>query len=248
MSDMKTWAEREISLAKLKEREGPKGKKEECDYGFACYDSAYKAYKSLLSDGHSGMSICITKDILNRLIDGKPLTPIEDTVEVWSEINYEDTIKRSRQCLRMSSLFKDEYKDGRIAYHDTRRQVGVDADGFTYSGYIPSVIVDKLFPITMPYYPHNNPYKVFTESFVYDTGGKDPSELEGCYDTIGASLLVTPTGERYVLDEYYKETEEGDLIKISKEEYLKRKAAWQDRIAAETMEGDKSWQDSYSEQ
>jgi hypothetical protein len=34
------------------------------DYGCACYDSAYKAYKafkSLLNDNHSGMSIMITK-------------------------------------------------------------------------------------------------------------------------------------------------------------------------------------------
>lgn len=44
-----------------------------------------RAFESLLGDGHSGMSIGITKNILNRLIDGKPLTPIEDTEEVWGE-------------------------------------------------------------------------------------------------------------------------------------------------------------------
>lgn len=43
-----------------------------------------RAFESLLGDGHSGMSIGITKNILNRLIDGKPLTPIEDTEDVWN--------------------------------------------------------------------------------------------------------------------------------------------------------------------
>lgn len=36
-----------------------------------------------MEDGHSGMSIGITKNILNRLIAGKPLTPIVDTEDIW---------------------------------------------------------------------------------------------------------------------------------------------------------------------
>ena len=42
----------------------------------ACYESALRAYRSLERDGHSGMSVQITKSILNRLIDGKCLTPL----------------------------------------------------------------------------------------------------------------------------------------------------------------------------
>lgn len=71
------WAKNEIAIASKRER-GNKPENE-WDYGCACYNSALKAFESLLGDGHSGTSISFTKNILNRLIDRKPLTPIEDT-------------------------------------------------------------------------------------------------------------------------------------------------------------------------
>ena len=63
------WAKHEIELAKQFERKDSDNNEDEFDYGCACYDSALKAYNALLEDGHSGMSISITKNILNRLID-----------------------------------------------------------------------------------------------------------------------------------------------------------------------------------
>ena len=48
--DMKEWAKREIEIACKKERgDGDPGV---WDYGVACYESAYKAFLSLLDDGH----------------------------------------------------------------------------------------------------------------------------------------------------------------------------------------------------
>lgn len=79
---MMEWAKREVEIASKRER-GDKPESE-WDYGCACYDSALKAFESLCGDGHSGFSIGITKGILNRLIEGKPLTPIEDTEDVWN--------------------------------------------------------------------------------------------------------------------------------------------------------------------
>lgn len=83
MMSMLEWAKNEVAIASKRERgDNHEG---EWDYGCACYDSAMRAFESLLGDGHSGMSIGFTKNILDRLIDGKPLTPIEDTEEVWEE-------------------------------------------------------------------------------------------------------------------------------------------------------------------
>lgn len=79
------WAEREVELACKNEREGVE-KPEDAEYGVACYRSALRAYSSLSRDGHSGMSIQITKGILNRLIDGRTLTPIVDTPDIWEKI------------------------------------------------------------------------------------------------------------------------------------------------------------------
>ena len=49
----------------------------------------------------------MTKHILNRLIDGKPLTPIEDVPEVWMDVGSRYGDCTHYQCLRMGSLFKN---------------------------------------------------------------------------------------------------------------------------------------------
>ena len=74
MSNMLDWAEREVAIAC--EKENPNKKDEEFDNGCACYESALKAFKSWCDQGHSGFSIKMTQVILNRLIDGKPVSPI----------------------------------------------------------------------------------------------------------------------------------------------------------------------------
>ena len=53
--NMTDWAKREIEIACARER-GDKNT-DEWDYGCACYESAYKAFQSLVEDEHSGMSI-----------------------------------------------------------------------------------------------------------------------------------------------------------------------------------------------
>ena len=83
---MLEWAKKEVELAC--KRENPDRKDGEWDYGCACYESALKAFKSLLEDEHSGYSIGLTKNILVRLIEGKVLTPIEDTPDIWKQITH----------------------------------------------------------------------------------------------------------------------------------------------------------------
>lgn len=100
---MKEWAKREVEFAC--KRENPNRKEEEFDYGCACYESALKAFNCLMEDGHSGMSIGITKSILNRLIEGKCLTPIEDTEDIWNYIHDSKDGGKCYQCKRMGKKF-----------------------------------------------------------------------------------------------------------------------------------------------
>ena len=116
-SSMELWAEREVEIAC--KHEAPDRKPGEWDYGCACYESALKAFRSLCEDGHSGFSISMTKFILNRLIEGKPLTSIEDTEDAWSDISDRSGLRgeiANYQCRRMSSLFKYVYADGSVKY------------------------------------------------------------------------------------------------------------------------------------
>jgi hypothetical protein len=211
---MTEWAKREIEIACKRER-GDKPETE-WDYGCACYESAYKAFKSLTEDGHSGMSIGFTKNILNRLIDGKPLTAIEDIPEVWNEVTYRDRGK-SYQCNRMSSLFKDVYPDGTVDYHDNNRCYCVNRDypeaPSWYNGFI-SIIIHEKYPITMPYYPPAKPYVVYCTE-----GLSDPKN--GDFDTIGVWYVVRPDGEKDIIERFFKEGAES-FVEITKEEYFER--------------------------
>ena len=218
---LKEWAENEIRLACNKERASTGKNYEEWDYGCACYNSALKAFNSLMEDGHSGMSISITKTILNRLIDGKPLTAIEDTDDVWSDTYDISGLRGEKinyQCKRMSSLFKYVYNNGDIKYSDNDRVICVnnDAPNATFHWGKATDIIDELYPITMPYLPANSPFKVFIEDYLYD-------EKNGDYDTVGIISTIKPDGEKVMINKYFKE-ENRKLVEIDESEYLDRVA------------------------
>lgn len=215
---MTEWARREIEIACERERSLSE-KEGDWDYGVACYESAYKAYKSLMDDEHSGLSLSITKRILNRLIDGDPLTPIEDTPDIWYEVSELDMDDYScQQCKRMTSLFKYMYPNGSVKYKDVDRVLCVyseEPDAIRwYNGFICSII-DETHPIAMPYVPFNEPYIVHCEESLSDPKNGD-------YDTLAILYVVTPTGERENIDRFFKEVD-NNWVEISKEEYKERK-------------------------
>jgi hypothetical protein len=208
---MLEWAKREVEIASKRER-GDKPE-DEWDYGCACYAGALEAFEVLCRQRHSGMSIGITKHILNRLIEGKPLTPIEDIEDVWRVIDRRENFKEY-QCNRMSALFKRVYDDGKVTYSDTSRIVCVDMhSGSTYYSGLVRGVVNEMYPLTMPYMP-KDPYKVYCEDFLADPKNGD-------FDTVGILYLLTPEGERVIIDKFYKESGRG-FAEISLEEYLER--------------------------
>ena len=215
-----SWAEREIEIACKHERGDSGSKDGEWDYGCACYESALKAYKSLMGDGHTGFSIGMTKYILNRLIEHKPLTPIEDKEDVWNDISDISGGCVNYQCKRMSSLFKYMYPDGTIKYRDVNRFYGVNLDnpnGSYHSGLIDRVM-EELYPIRMPYFPTKS-FKVVCEEFLTD-------RKNGDFDTVGMLYFIDPDGVRVELNRYFKEGED-DFVEIDKDEYEERRIMYQ---------------------
>lgn len=213
--NMKDWAKQEIEIA-CKRDHGDEDV-DEFYYTRACLESAYKAFECLLGDGHSGLSIRFTQAVLNRLIDGKALTPIEDTPDVWSDVVDRDSRKDaiSYQCNRMSSLFKYVYIDGTVRYCDVDRVRMYSADDSDssccwYNGFIAN-IVDEKFPISMPYFPKSKPYRVYVSEYL-----RDPKN--GDVDTIGVLYVITPDGEHVDINRFF--TESGPtFVEISSEEY-----------------------------
>ena len=215
--DMIDWAENEVKIAC--EKEHPGLKEGEWDYGCACYQSALKAYKSLIDDGHSGISFCMTKQILNCLMNHQPLTPIEDTDDIWNLccLRAKDDDYDTYQCKRMSSLFKYVYDDGKITYTDINRVECIDINtGHTWSNGMLRYIIDVKFPITMPYIPPVKTYKVYFEDFLSDPKNGD-------YDTKGVLYVIDPEGERLEINKFFGEVN-GKMVEITKEEYEKRRS------------------------
>jgi len=217
------WAKREIDIACRRERKNAPVDK--FDYGCACYESALKAFKCLCEDGHSGMSIGFTKTILNRLIDGKPLTPIEDTDDEFTYVR-EDLRYGGKvfQSLRMSSFFKHLRSDGSAYYHDIDRAVGIDINsdiGWFHSNTIDE-IVNALFPMTMPYWPDGDPIKVYLEDFLTDS-------CNGDYDTTGILYLIHPSEGRLPVNRYFK-YDDNQTVEIGLTEYVQRKEIAEERL------------------
>lgn len=212
---MTEWAENEVRIACERERAESKTPEDEWDYGCACYESALKAYKCLMEDGHSGMSFSITRQILNRLMRGQPLTPIEDTDDAWGCLIDEEDGFKEYQCKRMSSLFKKVYSDGTVKYTDVDRCCAVYSDNqnISWSSGLIRSIIDEMFPITMPYIP-GNPIKVVCEEFLVDPKNGD-------YDTIGV-LYAMKDGEKIEINRFFAESGR-EMVEIQESEYVIRK-------------------------
>ena len=222
---MELWAEREVEIAC--KHEAPDRKPGEWDYGCACYESALKAFRSLCEDGHSGFSISMTKFILNRLIEGKPLTFIEDTEDAWSDISDRSGLRgeiANYQCRRMSSLFKYVYDDGSIKYRDVNRFCGVNVDNpdVSYHSSLIDRVMEEKFPITMPYFPESKPFRVYCEEFLTD-------RKNGDFDTVGILYVIKPDGERVEINRYFKEGEK-DFIEIASCEYEMRRKMYHELL------------------
>lgn len=223
---MLNWAKKEIELACKKENPNWTPNSGDWDYGCACYESALKAFKALCEDGHSGMSIRFTKSILDRLIDGKPLTPIteEDFIIdrnlMTDESLKERGLKSQVQCPRMPSLFRDEYLNGNVSYNDVNRVVCEDKETNITFNYGPvSKLVNELYPIKMPYTPSNKPFKVVMEQFLYDKEDK-----QNDWDTEAIYYIIEPDGETiHKINKYYKFEGDDNRVEINYDEFTTRK-------------------------
>lgn len=222
------WAKREVEIV-CKSIETDDADDISVKYNQSCMASALKAFESLCEDGHSGMSIHITQNILNRLIDGKTLTPIEDTEDAWEECLSGNGVK-IYQCKRMSSLFKtiDEY--GNVTYSDNSRcyMREITSNTTWHSGLI-TQIYDEMFPISFPYDAPEKPDEIICTEFLTDRANGD-------FDTIGVLYVKRYNGDKISIHRYFKESENGwDEIDIH--EYDMRREKHYARIGAEKKGG-----------
>ena len=222
-SPMELWAEHEVEVAVAREMEadrkdaeehGRKYNPKEFSYGGEIYKSALRAFKSLLKDGHFGMSWAFTAGVLRRLMDHRPLTPLTGSHDEWVECSPGHFDFQNSRC---SSVFKHVSEDGNVTYSDVDAVIGVNADdpGDTHHMSLCSQAVYELHPIKFPYMPPSTPYKVTDRIFA--TNGK-PGE----FDTVAILSVTTPDGKVEAVNKYYKEDESGHIVQIGHDEYVLR--------------------------
>lgn len=205
--DQIRWAEREVAIAKQKL--DPKD-----TYEAMCYDAALEMYGVFCAQGHSGMSSQLTIDILKKLLDCKPLTPIIEENYFEEEFTQKDCKGEVRifQNTRKSSLFKSIDKDGAVTYDDIERFQFVDTDGVTWHNGLVDKICSEYYPIVFPYIPKQ--YIVRGETFLVDP-------TKGDYDTIGI-FTIRDGNEVYKIGRYFAEDDDGEFKEIDINEYVSR--------------------------
>lgn len=194
MNRVYKWAKREIDL-QLKDCKNDW-------YAKNVLKCTYKIFKKLCKQNHSGTSIQCVESVLNRLIDLKPLSPIEDNSEYWNDVTWNDDGTTVYQNKRYSGLFKNVHKDGTVDYNDVERWQCYDDSGICFTSSIVNRYLDKLFPISLPYYPVSE--KVYVKEFLVDKKNGDFDALYFKYKDI----------EKYMAEK------DNEWVEIAEEEFV----------------------------
>lgn len=217
------WAKNEVGLITSRNTSD-----DDFDYIDKCAESAFKAYQSLLSDGHSGMSISITKNLLDRLISSKPLTPLTNEPDQWERnifINHTaDSVVYIHK--RYPYLTKTVRKNDINEYNDSNlfSCTNIDDPTVTFRFRFVESKVKDLYPITFPYYPPTTPYLIYTDDYLFNPENGD-------FDSIAILYVVDGYGNKKDVNKFYREIN-GEFIEISQRQY------YDEKVKMELIKGD----------
>lgn len=167
INEILDWANEETRIACDILKKDYADKPTECQRIMSGYHAALSAFEFLMEDIRKGSgTVNGNFNILTQLINGQPLTPIEDVPENWEEAAVSET-GTAYICKRLKSLRKYVSKaDGMTLYNDISRYRCIDINNpeVTYTSSIVTRILDEMFPITFPYQPVGI-IKAFVEEF-----------------------------------------------------------------------------------
>lgn len=118
-------------------------------------------------------------------------------------------LKNIYYCSKKRSVKKYEYLDGTIKYIDYDRAVCFDtATNDTFTSAFVDELINKRFPIKMPYNIDTKKFKVYGRSCYLDENNKEIEidvEEGDEYNATYYDYLITPTGEKIIINEYIRE-------------------------------------------
>ena len=197
------------------------------DYVVECYRSALRAYETMAADGHSGMSWGLTRQIFNRLAEGKPLKNLNSYDECPEEWASSNIIPDSFGILynnRYPSLCCRVTENGNV-YSDCNRWVfeAPDHPNIPWHNGFLSNYLDEKFPVQFPYCPvtiHVRVEEILT----------DPAH--GDYDAQHIIDFADPeTGRKVCVNAYFEEVD-GKWQEIGKKKWYALRKKHGERLAA----------------
>lgn len=195
-----------------------------------CYEmvvnEAVKLFNELEDLPHTEESKVMIKRFLSRLIEDKPLSPIEDRDDMWDEVGVnagEDSEVALYINKRLRTLYRREVRDIKKdvltekTYHDPTRVTCINTiDGKEVVLSLVNDYVDECFPIKFPYFP--------TDKYIVNVilfNHKSPLE-DGEEDTICIETIIDPDHKVITPYAYYALNEKRDWCRIHVSEYYKR--------------------------
>ena len=197
------------------------------DYVVECYRSALRAYETMAADGHSGMSWGLTRQIFNRLAEGKPLKNLnsyDEHPEEWASSNIIPDSFGMLYNNRYPSLCCRVTENGNV-YSDCNRWVfeAPDCPNIPWHNGFLSSYLDERFPIQFPYNPitiHVRVEEILT----------DPAH--GDYDAQHIIDFADPeTGRKVCVNAYFEEVD-GKWQEIGKKKWYALRKKHGERLAA----------------
>lgn len=187
---MTDWAEREVEIVLNNLKKSIK-ESDDFKYSKSIYVDALSVYKCIIKQVHSGYSFYAMRCILEKLMNEIPLSPINGEDDEWEPAPMQREGVKVFQNIRRYSLFKEVSEDGNINYTDTDRVVCVNIDTSEKLLFGDTVnLIDKMFPITMPYEPKKEKFKVFVKK------SKRPDRCFKIY-----KYVITPDGKKIEINE-----------------------------------------------
>ena len=193
------------------------------------YNLIISRYPYIINNRDFGERILQNVIYLN---EGFPLTPIKDDDADWQEIQNGALVNMRKANVvekyrsnRLSSLFKEVYKDGHIEYHDNYRVTTENfITGTEYVFGLSNLIYDEMYPIKMPY-NHKSEWgaKVYIHDFV-----SNPEDKESNFDTIAVLFAKRPDGKIVSINRYFRvpnddeEPTYGNWVEIKLSEFTDR--------------------------
>lgn len=160
---MTDWAEREVEIVLNNLKKSIK-ESDDFKYSKSVYVDALNVYKCIMKQSYSGYSFYAIRYILDKLMNEIPLSPINGEDDEWVPVPMQKDGVKVFQSIRRYSLFKEVSENGTINYTDTDRVVCIDIDTSEKLLFGDAVnLIDKMFPITIPYEPKKEKFKVFVK-------------------------------------------------------------------------------------